>query len=201
MNPRILIADDHILVSKGLRRWLEHQFGYTEVNCVTSCSEVMQQLHKKIYTHAVLDLGLADGSALEILPAIKNLYPLLKIMILSAQPASIYRRALQQYGIHNYLSKESNEEETSTRLRDFFQNEPARITIEEDPGSSPFSNLAPREMEVLHYLLQGMRTNVIGDTLNIKWNTVSTIKNRIFEKTETNNIIELRELATMYRLI
>ncbi|MGN6567107.1 MAG: helix-turn-helix transcriptional regulator, partial [Flavipsychrobacter sp.] len=65
---------------------------------------------------------------------------------------------------------------------------------------NPFINLSARELEILHYLLKGMGTKGIADTLNIKMNTVSTVKNRIFEKTKIHNMKELIELATLYNI-
>lgn len=207
MNPVILLADDHIMISKGLRRALEYEFGYKQIHSVTSCSEVLSELNKKIYTHLVVDIGLSDGSALEILPTITRLYPLLNVMIFSAKPAAAYQRALRQYGIHNYLSKEEGEEATMEKLRRFFYREgpgrwegSARVMQEGQQADNPFSLLTAREMEVLHYVLKGFGSNDIGEALNIKQNTVSTMKSRIFEKTATKNLKELLDLAMIYHV-
>lgn len=197
MKPIILLADDHIMLSKGLRKSIEYDFGYKDVNSVTSCNEILKELKKKIYTHLVLDIGLSDGSSLEILPTINNLYPDLNIMIFSAKPAATYERALRKYGIHNYLSKEADEDDTISRLGKFFQNEKLRVDNSLD---NPFSKLTARELEILHYLLQGKGTFEIRDFLNLKGNTVSTLKGRIFDKTQTSNIKELLELATLHNI-
>ena len=65
---------------------------------------------------------------------------------------------------------------------------------------NPFTLLAPRELEILHYVLKGIGTKEIADILNLKMNTVSTIKTRIYDKTNAGNIKELLELATLYNL-
>jgi len=65
---------------------------------------------------------------------------------------------------------------------------------------NPFATLAPRELEILHYVLKGIGTKDIAETLNLKMNTISTIKTRIFEKTTAGNIKELMELATLYNV-
>lgn len=65
---------------------------------------------------------------------------------------------------------------------------------------NPFTSLAPRELEILHYVLKGIGTKDIADSLNLKMNTISTIKTRIFEKTTAGNIKELMELATLYNV-
>jgi len=76
MQPQILLADDHSMIRKGLKLLLQLHFGFTDVNEVVSCNELMSQLTRKKYTHLVLDIILADGSTLEILPNIRRVYPI-----------------------------------------------------------------------------------------------------------------------------
>lgn len=188
------------MIRKGLKLLLELHLHFSEVSEVVSCNQLMKELSKKQYTHLVLDIILSDGSTLEILPNIQKLYPDLRIMVFSMQPAEVYGKALRQYGIEHYLQKTTPEEETIRQLRRFLSNEqPIR---DPHPGyqTNPFSALAPRELEILHYVLKGVGTKAIAETLNIKMNTVSTVKNRIFEKTLTSNLKELIELATLYNV-
>ena len=201
MSTAILLADDHFMLSKGMRKVLEYEFGYKSIRSVTKCSEILKELNKGTYTHLILDIGLADGSSLEILPTITRLYPELNILIFSAKAGVAYQRALHQYGIRNFLSKEEGEEETMEALRRFFyRNGKEAPVLEDGIVDNPFAHLTGREMEVLHYVLKGMGSNEIGDFLNIKQNTVSTLKSRIFEKTATTNLKELLDLATMYHV-
>ena len=201
MQPQILLADDHSMIRKGLKLLLQLHLGFTQVSEVVSCNELMKELAKKKYTHLVLDIILSDGSTLEILPNIQKLYPELRIMVFSMQPAEVYGKALRQYGIDHYLPKTTPEEETIRLLRRFLLNE---HTTRDMAGTrypnNPFSALAPRELEILHYVLKGFGTKEIAETLNVKMNTVSTVKNRIFEKTLTSNLKELIELATLYNV-
>ena len=201
MQTRILVADDHSMIRKGLKLLLHLHLRLAEVAEVTSCNELMKELSKKKYTHLVLDIILADGNSLEVLPNIQNLYPDLRIMVFSMQPAEVYGKALRQYGINHYLPKTTPEEETIRLLRRFlFNDPPAREHPMAPYPNNPFSALAPRELEILHYVLKGLGTKEISEILNIKMNTVSTIKNRIFEKTLTTNVKELIELATLYNV-
>ncbi len=143
--------------------------------------------------------SLSDGSTLEVIPNIRRVYPDLSILVFSMQPAEIYGEALKQYGINHYLSKSVGEEEIVEVLRKFLHNEsPVRQNIQHH--DNPFKTLAPRELEILHYILKGVGTKDIADTLNLKMNTISTIKTRIFEKTTAGNIKELMELATLYNV-
>ena len=161
----------------------------------------MKELVKKKYTNLILDIILTDGSTLEVIPNIRRVYPGINIMIFSMQPSEIYGEAVKQYGIHYYLSKSAGEEEMLQLFRRFLQNElPAREYSGSQNHETPFSLLTPRELEILHYLLKGIGTKKIGDILNVKKNTVSTMKSRILEKTNTENMKELTELATLYNL-
>jgi DNA-binding NarL/FixJ family response regulator len=198
-EPRIILADDHSMIRKGLKLYLQLNLGVTNVDEAGSCHELMRELVRQKYTHLVLDIILTDGSTLEIIPNIRRVYPDLQIMVFSMQPPEIYGEAVRQYGIHFYLSKTAGEEEIISMLRRFIENEPpAENTGSLRQSGNPFTSLAPRELEVLHYILKGEGTKNIAETLNLKMNTVSTIKNRIFEKTRAGNIKELLELASLY---
>jgi two-component system invasion response regulator UvrY len=201
MQPSILIADDHSMIRKGLKLFMQVNLGFSDVHEVASCNELMKELVKKKYTHLVLDIIFPDGSTLEIIPNIRRVYPELSIMVFSMQPAEIYGEAVKQYGINYYMSKSVGEEEMLHLLQRFIQNEaPLRKTPVLQNNENPFSALAPRELEILHYVLKGMGTKEIGETLNLKMSTISTIKNRIFEKTSAGNIKELIELASLYNV-
>lgn len=201
MQPKILIADDHSMIRKGLKLHIQLTLGCNDIEEVATCNDLMKELVKKKYTHLILDIILSDGNTLEVIPNIRRVYPDLSIMVFSMQPAEIYGEAVKQYGIQYYLSKSVGEEEMLLLLQRFIQNEtPARTTPVLQNNENPFAALAPRELEILHYVLKGFGTKEIGETLNLKMSTISTLKNRIFEKTSAANFKELMELATLYNV-
>lgn len=201
MQPSILIADDHSMIRKGLKLFMQLNLGYDDIREVGTCNDLMKELVKKKYTHLILDIILSDGNTLEVIPNIRRVYPELNILVFSMQPAEIYGEAVKQYGIRYYLSKSVGEEEINAAIERFLQNEaPVRKSPVLQNHDNPFSALAPRELEILHYLLKGVGTKEIGETLNLKMNTVSTLKTRIYEKTNAGNIKELMELATLYNV-
>ena len=200
MQPEILIADDHSMIRKGLKLYMQLNLGFTDIQEAASCNELMKVLVKKKYTHLILDIILSDGSTLEVIPNIRKVYPNLNILIFSMQPEEVYGEALKQYGINYYLSKSVGEEEMHQVLQRFLNNESPVKKNNGTQHDNPFKTLAPRELEILHYVLKGIGTKDIADTLNIKMNTVSTMKSRIYEKTNAGNIKELMELATLYNV-
>jgi two-component system, NarL family, invasion response regulator UvrY len=197
IQPAIIIADDHSMIRKGLKLHIQLNLGFSNIEEVGTCHELMRELVKKKYTHLILDIILTDGSTLEVIPNIRRVYPDLQILVFSMQPSEIYGEALKQYGIKYYLSKTVGDEEIIQVLQKFLLNEtPVKKNNTPHPDN-PFSTLAPRE---LHYVLKGIGTKDIAETLNLKMNTVSTIKSRIYEKTNAGNIKELLELATLYNV-
>jgi two-component system, NarL family, invasion response regulator UvrY len=200
MEQRVLLADDHSIIRNGLKLYLQYNLSIQHIAEVSTCHELMNELVKEKYTHLILDIILSDGSSMEVIPNIKKVYPDLHIMIFSMQPEEVYGQALKQFGINHYLSKTVGEEEILYMLADFMNNTKPLHSTSLPNRENPFSTLAPRELEILHYLLKGIGTKNISDTLNVKMNTVSTLKNRIYEKTNASNIKELLELASLYNV-
>ncbi|MDP4147809.1 MAG: response regulator transcription factor [Bacteroidota bacterium] len=198
MEKKILLADDHSLVRNGLKLIFQTQLGCKEVGQASSCNALMEELKTKKYTHIVLDINLSDGSIIEVLGNIHSLYPWVHIAIVSMQPKAVYEKILRRYGIYLFISKGANEEETIRQLRQFLQNDTPR---QEERREKLAVDFTTREVEVMNYMLRGMRTNDIADALGLKGNTISTVKNRIFEKTKTENLIQLREFAALHKII
>ena len=189
------------MVRKGLIALLDAHFGIAGISEACSCSETMRKLMKSEYSHLILDMVLTDGTILEILPNILGLYPRSNILVFSMQPQAIYQRVLNDYGIYHYLSKTLPEESITQHLYRFLNNErPVPRATDTRMPDNPFSMLTARELEVLHYVLKGLGSNEIGNILNIKYNTVSTARGHIFEKSHTKNVTELFELATRYNV-
>lgn len=201
MHPVILIADDHSMIRKGLKLCLEVNLGFSDLQEVGSCTDLMKELRSKSYTHLVLDIILSDGMILEVLPNIVELYPDLQIMIFSMQPAEVYADAVRHFGVQHYLSKTASEDGLINMLNAFFYKGHAEaVHLNERYTGNPFARLSVRELEVLHYVLQGKGTKEIADTLNVKMATISTMKNRIYEKTQTTNSKELLDMANLYNV-
>jgi len=201
MRPKILLVDDHSTIRMGLKAFLKVIFAAPDLEESGSCADMMMKLKKARYSHLILDLLLSDGNSLELLPAIRKLYPQVRIMVFSMKPAEVYGRALRQYGIAYYCSKALADGEIIINLRKFFNDEPTTSEwVYNSESNNPFCLLTPRELEVLHHLLKGTRTIDISVALNVKMNTVSTAKSRIFEKTDTSNLRDLIELALMYNM-
>lgn len=203
MYPYILIVDDHSVVRTGLKLLLEVELGIPHANIkeTCSCGEMMNILHKENFTHIFLDIILADGNMLELIPVIRKMYPVINMLVFTMQPAEVYANVLKSLGIYYYVSKSFDSDKIVAILKNFFLNDKTgTLSIKNSTKSNVFSTLTLRELQVLHYLLKGMNTKAISNTLNLQSNTVSTYKKNIFEKTNTYNMRQLLELATAHNI-
>lgn len=196
-----MLADDHSMITKGVKLLCQADMGIMEVREVTSCKDLMTELQKGGYTHLVLDIILSDGSSLDVLPAIRKTFPRLQIAVLTVQADNIYYNVLKQYGIQHFINKSAHAEEIARVLGKFFRNDtPLRLKPAGEEIVNPFSAIAPRELQILHYWLQGTGTKEIARLLGVTMSTISTVKAKIFEKTNTTNFVELNELAKLYKI-
>jgi two-component system invasion response regulator UvrY len=202
MPPKILLADDHSMITKGVKLLCELHMGLTEVCEVTSCKDLLYELAGGRYTHLVLDINLSDGSSIDILPQIKIDHPDLHIAVLTVHGDNIYYNALKPFGIQHFINKSAKAEDTAAILGKFFRNDaPARNKSASGDAASPFAAIAPRELQIMHYWLQGTNTKEMARLLGVTMSTISTVKAKILEKTNTNNFVELSELAKLYKIV
>jgi DNA-binding NarL/FixJ family response regulator len=199
MEAKILIADDHSIVKMGLTAIL-NKMGAKQIDTVSNISELKEVLKRNVYTHLVLDIIMPDGNSIELIEHINTTQPKLSILVHSMQPVEVYGKIASKFNIHSYLHKGASETEINYQLELFVKNQPLQIKKKLDETINPFSTLAVRELEILHYLLNGHRTKEIATNLGLKMNTVSTIKSNIFEKVKADSFTHLLQLAHVHQI-
>src|SRR5690606_19835280 len=201
MDVKILIADDHTVVRCALMQLIQHQLRFHQVKGVNSRNALLRELRQCRYTHLILDMSLSDGMSLEILPVLLKLYPHLQILIFSMFRKNTYQHILEKYPLYGYLQKDAPEKEILDTLHNFLNGIVLHKKISNvlKPYTNPFDKLSERQHQILHYLLQGCNTKEIAARLNIHCNTVSTMKNRIYEKTGASGISELVQMAVLHK--
>ncbi len=199
MQPKVLIADDHSIVRMGLCSLIK-QLNDSIVDEVANCNDLMKQLKLNSYTHLILDLIMPDGNAMELIESITKSYSDLSILIHSMQPFEVYGKLMAKFQIHSYLHKGASELEIKKHIEYFILSKEFKHERQIEKNDNPFSSLSIRELEVLHYLLNGYRTKEISNTLGLKMNTISTMKTIIFEKVNAENFTHLLQLAHVYQI-
>jgi DNA-binding NarL/FixJ family response regulator len=199
MEVKVLVVEDHSIVKMGLTAIL-NKLNVHKVADVSTCADLMMELDNNDYSHIILDIILPDGNTLEYIETINEKYPHLSILIHSMQPVEVYGKISNKYKIHSYLHKGASESEINYHLELFIKGQPLTIKKKVEEAGNPFSTLAIRELEILHYLLNGYRTKEIANSLGLKMNTVSTIKSNIFEKVKADSFTHLLQLAHVHQI-
>jgi len=202
IQPVILIGDSQEMTRRATALVIQTEIGDYKIVQADSCASVLAALDKHAFTHLVLDTVFRDGPALSFLHVIKNKHVSLKLLFYSIQRPEISRESSQMLNMPAYLSKTAGPIELVKMLRAFFTTGIADSSHTGDTFSKPrpFFNLTPRELEVLYYLLNGLGTKQIAETLHLKMNSVSTYKKRIFIKTGTVNFRTLAELCMQHNI-
>lgn len=206
-NFTFLIADDHSIVRQGVSLLIKELFFSAKIHQAANFKETLKVLKETPIDLLVLDINFPDGNSLNIIADIKHIQPDLKILILSAYDEDIYALRYLNAGASGYVNKGSSEEEMKQALKSMMlsgkyitQNIKDRILdsyISKKP-INPLELLSNREVEVARLLIKGYGNMEIAEQLQVKKSTVSTFKNRIFEKLEINNLADLIDLFQLY---
>lgn len=209
MRHSFLIADDHVIVRRGLRNLLYDHFAATEVSEVATCKELLDHLRTHVTSLLILDLQMTDGSTLDILERICTEHPEMKVLVYTMRSEKVYAQRVLALGGAGYLSKESEESEVVRAIRRVLQGKDyISPTTEEfflDHGkkessvADPFQALSDREIGVMEDLLAGLGVKDISIRLGVQPTTVATYKARLFDKLGVSNILDLQRLAAVHR--
>jgi DNA-binding NarL/FixJ family response regulator len=205
MTRTILLADDHVIIRRGLKTLLDTNFGRSNWMEVDRTSDVLEALKNSAITHAVLDVQLLDANILELIADIRKKYPQLPIMLYTMCSEDIYAPRMYKLGINAFLSKQCSENQLIAAFNRFFQHKSYysqevlnAVAAEEKLPDNPLQQLSEREFMVLQYLVQGLTVKEICNQLDLKTTTVATYKARIFEKTGAENVVDLVRLMDVY---
>lgn len=203
-----IVADDHTIVRQGVTFILKEIHKNSCVYQLANFSEIIKRLNTTPIDLLVLDISFPDGTSLNIIPTIKKIQPNLKILIFSAFDENIYAIRYLNAGANGYLSKLSNEEEIKLAIKSVLNSgkyiskniqEKIMDTYIFNKPKNPLEQLSNREIEIAKLLVEGFSNIDICNTLNIQKSTVSTYKNRIFEKLDIDNLSSLIQIFNFYK--
>jgi DNA-binding NarL/FixJ family response regulator len=206
----ILIADDHVIIRRGLRNLLQDHLRPRSIDEAGSIAELMRVLQGTSPDLLVLDLQLGDGHALDVLEQVRNAHPEMRVLVYTMSPEHIYAPRVLAMGGAGFLSKQSTEEEVLHAVRRVMQGRQYRSHEQElrqleqhatapsvDP-SNPFHGLSIRELRVMNELLRGATVKEIAEALDLRPTTVATYKARLFDKLGVSNLLDLQRIADLH---
>ena len=114
---RVLIADDHAIVRKGLREILREASATTQVGEASNGREALDRVQADEWDVVVLDITMPGMNGLEVLKQLKALFPKLPVLMLSMHSGYHYVMGSLKAGASGYLNKETAPEELITAIR------------------------------------------------------------------------------------
>lgn len=207
---RILIADDHPVVRRGLKQILADEYQTLTVGEAQNAQEALRLIGAQSWDIVVLDISMPDKSGLEVLKELKLLRPKLPVLILTSYPEEQYAIRILKAGAQGYMTKESAPEHLVAAIRKVTRGgryispglaEMLAITLSDENGKRLHENLSDREYQVLCMMASGKTVSQIGGELALSVKTISTYRARILEKMQLKTSAELIHYAIRNNLV
>ncbi|QIG89247.1 response regulator transcription factor [Chryseobacterium sp. POL2] len=202
-STKFLLADDHSLIRQGIEFLIEDLELNSEVVHASNLAQILEKIEEQKIDIAIIDAHFPDGNSLSILPKIKDLKPEIKILIFSGIDEKSQALKFINAGANGFLSKLNDEDVIADAILKIHQDgeylSPMTQALLLDSlrnpnAANPLQRLTDRELEIAKLYAKGLGNLEIANELNIKQNTVSTIKKRIFDKLKIDNLVELIDL-------
>lgn len=207
---KILIADDHPIIRHGLRQLIQDEKDMKVVSEAANSIEVLNALKENQIDVLLLDISMPGRSGLDLLVDLKNQYPDLAILVLSALPEETYAKRVIKMGALGYLHKETAPNLLIPAIRRvltgkiYVSDKLVEMLASEISGkikSSMHELLSEREFEVLVLIGKAKTISDIADILHLSVTTISTYRSRILEKMKMKNNSELMQYCIKQNLI
>lgn len=206
---RILIADDHAIVRRGLKQILADFHEEIEVDEAGDGGEAVSKALADRYGMVLLDISMPVRSGLDALRELRALRPGLPVLMLSIHPEEEYAVRTIRAGASGYLMKESAPDELLLAIRKVLRGGryvstslAERLAFGPAPEeTAPHEALSERELQVFRLLTSGKAMKEIAGELSLSIKTVSTYRTRILEKMKMKSNTELIRYALRTRLL
>jgi len=207
---KVLIADDHTLVRKGLRQILLQSGAVKIVEEAKDGKETIAKISANPYDVVLLDISFPGRSGIDVLKQVKSFRPKLPVLILSMHPEEQYAVRALRAGAAGYLTKESAPDELIEAIQKVARGrkyitaslaDKLAAEIGQPSEEPPHERLSDREYQVMCMIASGKTVKEIGRELNLSVKTISTHRARILVKMDLKNNAQLTHYAIKYKLV
>ena len=207
---RILIADDHAILRRGLIEILMRELKDAVCGEAENAQEALAQVQSHDWDLMILDVTMPGRSGVDVLADLKRVRPKLPVLVLSMHPEDQYGKRVLKAGASGYMNKDTAPEELIKAIRRVLAGgryvSPALAEVlASDLGrgaNQPLhESLSNRELEVLRLIGSGKTISQIGELLHLSVTTVSTYRARILEKMSMTTTAELMNYALRNQLV
>lgn len=209
-TKHILIADDHGVVRYGMMILIKDLLPWAEVTQVGSFNETVEFIKTNKIDLVILDINLPGGNNIQMLDSLNEIQKNIRVLMFSAYEENLYATRYLQAGAKGYLHKQNSNAEIKKAIQtvcsggiymsDEVKNIMLNKMLNHNENQNPLDLLSNREFEVAQMLIYGHGITDISGLLNLQMSTVSTYKNRIFEKLNVTNIVQLIDKFRFWKI-
>ncbi len=208
---RILIADDHAIVRRGMKQLLLEQYPFAEIGEASNVEDLIRLIvNQKKWDVVVCDMNMPGRSGLDAIMQIKEIAPGLPVLIMSMYPEDQYALRVLKSGAAGYLAKETIHDDIVKAIETVIKGkryitlslaEKLAESVNNETKKALHEVLSDREFDVFKLLASGKTITEIAIQLSLSSTTVSTYRSRIMEKMKMKSNAELARYAIESRLI
>lgn len=211
---RILLADDHTVMRRGLRLLLESQPGFSVVGEASDGRQAVERAETSRPDVIVLDIAMPTLNGIEAAQRIVSLLPRTAVIFLSMHSDEGYVLRALKVGARGYLLKDSAESDLIEAIKavsqgkTFFSAEVSKMLVEDYVHEirtrgieDSYELLTSREREILQLLAEGKSNKDIAALLNLSIYTVETHRRNLQDKLNLHSFAELILYAVRKRVI
>lgn len=206
---RILIADDHPVVRRGLKQTIAELPDAVTIDEATDGVEALNKARTGNYDVVILDIAMPGKNGIDVLEQIKYERPNLPVLMLTMYPEEQLAVRALKIGASGYLTKASAPDELVSAIQKvlsggkYVSSSLAEhlASLLQQTEQQPHETLSNREYQVLCLIASGKTTGEIAKGLSLSVKTISTYRSRILEKMGMKNNVELIHYAINNHLV
>ncbi len=207
---RILIADDHPVVRRGLRDIVASERDMTVVGEAKTGDEALEMAAKLDWDVAVLDYSMPGCNGADLVREVKRHHPERPVLVLSILPEDVHAGQVFKAGGAGYINKASATEDLTGAIRKVVGGgryvssafaEKLATELVDGGEKQPHDLLSDREYRVMWLIASGKQINVIAEEMSLSASTISTYRARVLRKLGLSTNAALVRYAVRYRLI
>ena len=201
---RVLLADDHAIVRAGIRRMIE-QIEILEVaDELGNGPQVFSALEKEQADLLIIDVTMPDFEPISAIRRIRELYPDLKILVVSAYDDDFYVKGLLGAGVNGYHLKDQSLNDLKLAIQRVLEGERwissaliSKLVITPEHADL-LPDLTDRQRDMLNLLRQGCDNKAISQQMNISIKTVENHLTRLYRKIDVQSRLEAVNFLTRF---
>lgn len=217
MKKRIIIADDHIMISDGIAAMLKDNAEYEIVEVARTGYDTIEKTRKIEPDILILDISFPDILGTEVARLVKEISEEIRILVLTQYDNSEYIYQMLKSGADGYLLKNSGKDELITALRvissgnKYFGKKICEIIVDNMPNedtkgkNSESDNekilLTKREKEIIKLIADDLSNYDIAEKLSLSIRTVETHRRNIMRKLDVKTVVALVRYAVANKII